>query len=76
MPWSRQFSPPIILTDGRKLETLTQARELMLSLPAFHRHGIVWTLVAKRLDEAASDNVAVSELQEMLLRGLKAAGLL
>jgi hypothetical protein len=76
MPWSRQFSPPIVLTDGRKLETLTQARELMLSLPAFQRHGIVWTLVAKRLDEAASDNVAVSEVQEMLVRGLKAAGLL
>jgi hypothetical protein len=76
MLWSRQFKPPIILTDGRKLETLTQARELMLSLPAFRRHEIVWSLVAKRLDEAASDNVAVSELQEMLLRGLKAAGLL
>jgi hypothetical protein len=76
MAWSRNLSEPIALTDGRKLETLSQARELTVSLPAFQRHGIVWSLVAKRLDEAASDNGAVSELQEMLVRALKAAGLL
>jgi hypothetical protein len=76
MPWSHELSSPIVLNDGRKLETLSQARELMVSLPAFQRHGIVWTLIAKRLDEAASGNISVSELQEILLRGLKAAGLL
>jgi hypothetical protein len=76
MPWSRNLSAPIALIDGRMLETLSQAREMMLSLPAFQRHGIIWSLIAKRLDEAASDNVAVSELQGILLRGLKNAGLL
>jgi hypothetical protein len=76
MAWTRNLSAPIALTDGRTLETLSQVREIMLSLPAFQRHGIIWSLIAKRLDEAASDNAAVSEVQGMLLHGLKAAGLL
>jgi hypothetical protein len=76
VPWSRKLSSPIILTDGRKLETLNQVREAMLSISVDKRHEILWRRIAALLDAAASGNLTVAELQEMLLRGLRDAGLL
>jgi hypothetical protein len=48
----------------------------MLSIPDGQRHGILWRHIAALLDAAAAGNLTVSELQTMLLRGLKDAGLI
>jgi hypothetical protein len=76
MAWSRELRYPITLKDGRKLEILGQAREIMLSVPDVARNGILWRHVAALLEAAAAGNAPVSEVQGMLMRGLKAAGLL
>jgi hypothetical protein len=40
MPWTRKLTPPIELKDERRLETLADVRELMLSIPESHlRNG-------------------------------------
>ena len=33
MGWSRKLSPPLVLRDGRVLQTLSEAREMILGLP-------------------------------------------
>jgi hypothetical protein len=38
MSWSRRFDVPIALPDGRRLQTLDDARRHLLALPA-RRHG-------------------------------------
>jgi hypothetical protein len=76
MLWSLKLAQPIALKDGRTIATLGQAREMMLSVPPNHRQGAVWRYVAELLTEAAADRASVAEVEEMLLRGLKGAGLL
>jgi hypothetical protein len=76
MPWSRKLAEPIALKDGRTIATLGDAREMMLSIPPNHRQDAVWRYHAELLDEAAADRASVAEVEEMLLRGLRAAGLL
>lgn len=76
VPWSRKLSSPIILTDGRKLETLKQVREAMLSIEMDERHGTLRRRITALLEAAASGNLTLSELQEMLLPGLRDVGLI
>lgn len=42
MPWNRKLKPPLTLTDGRRLETLADARLLFLGLPELHRSTAHW----------------------------------
>jgi hypothetical protein len=56
MPWSRKLATPITLNDGRTIATLSQARELMLSLPITNRHGDMWRYTAGLLNVAAAYN--------------------
>ena len=55
MTWSRAFSQPIILTDGRKVETLYEAGQLVLTLPERHRADGHWVHAMERLLAAAED---------------------
>jgi hypothetical protein len=73
MPWSRPLTTPIELKDGRTIATLAEVREMMLSIPLHVRRGDVWRYAAELLDEAANDKAAVTEVEEMLVRGLTAA---
>jgi hypothetical protein len=76
MPWTRKFAEPITLKDGRTIATLGEAREMMLSVPPYHRQGAVWRYAAELLDEAAADRASVVEVEEILWRGLRTAGLI
>jgi hypothetical protein len=76
MPWSRQFSAPIVLKDGRVIATLGDARELMLAIPALHRHEAIWRATADLLNEGAAFQDLVPDAEDQLLRALKAEGLL
>jgi hypothetical protein len=76
MPWTRKLANKIKLKDGRTIGTLNQARELLLSIPPPQRETSLWRYIAKALDDAASERASVEEVQAMLIRGLKIAGLL
>jgi hypothetical protein len=73
MPWSRKLSAPLVLKDGRVISTLGQAREMMLSVPPDVRREPVWRYITEFLDDAAADKASVAHVEELLLRGLKAA---
>jgi hypothetical protein len=78
MPWSRQFSQPIILNDGRTIVTLDHARATVLTVPPPHRRGDMWRYTSDLLKQAATDNSSVArvEAEAQFLRALKAEGLL
>jgi len=76
MPWSRPLSEPIVLKDGRRVTTLAEVRELIVSIPPRYRQGAGWRYLGEFLGEAADDRATVAEVEEMLLKGLKGAGLL
>jgi hypothetical protein len=54
MPWSRVLHP-FILADGRKVETLYEAGQLVLTLPVRHRANGHWVHAMERLMAAAED---------------------
>jgi hypothetical protein len=76
MPWSRRLNNPIALKDGRTVATLAHMRELTLSIPVEVRRGGPWRYIPELLKEAAADRASVTAVEEMLLRGLRVAGLL
>jgi hypothetical protein len=78
MPWTRKFPAPITLKDGRTIETLGHAREMMLSLSPVRRRCDVWHYAADLLNEAAADHsyILPAEAEAQFLRALKAEGLL
>src|SRR5579863_6419039 len=55
MTWSRAFSKPFILADGRKVETLYEAGQLMLTLSERHRANGHWVHAMERLLAAVED---------------------
>jgi hypothetical protein len=76
MTWARKFAKPIALKDGRTIATISDGRELMLSLPPIHRRGAVWQYAAELLNEAAADKDSVPDAEAQLERALKAEGLI
>src|SRR5260370_19807568 len=78
MPSSRKLTEPIVLKVGRTIATLSQAREMMLSIPIDRRRGEMWRYIAELLNEAAADNTASAHVdaEGQLIRALKAEGLL
>jgi hypothetical protein len=78
MPWSRKLATLIVLKDGRTIATLSQAREMMLSLSPIRRRADMWRYTADLLNEAAADNSYVphEEAEAQFLRSLKAEGLM
>ena len=53
MPWSRRFDRPIILPNGKKLETLDDARAYILALPKSKQAATEWQTAAGELLKAA-----------------------
>lgn len=58
MTWSRKFDTPIILPDGRKLVTLRDAAEYILSLPEETQAERPWQFAAECLKNAADREIA------------------
>jgi hypothetical protein len=76
MTWARKLAKPIALKDGCKIETLGEAREMMLSLPPIHRRSPVWRFAAELLNYVAADRASVSDAEAQFTRALKAEGLI
>jgi hypothetical protein len=72
MPWDRRFGVPIALLDGRTITTLSDAREVLLTIARTARRGAVWRYLSQLLIEAAADRGSMTEVGEMLSRGLNA----
>jgi hypothetical protein len=70
MPWDRRFGVPIALLDGRTIATLSDAREVLLTVTPTARRGAVWRYLSTLLIDAAGDRASMIEVEEMLLRGL------
>ena len=78
MPWVRKFSEPIALKDGRLLESLADARGVMLSLPVSYQRTPHWQQSSDLLLKAASRDgaFALAQAQAQLPRTLRIAGLI
>ena len=55
MTWSRAFPESFILADGRKVETLSDAGQLVVGLPERNRANGYWVHAMERLMAAAED---------------------
>jgi hypothetical protein len=75
MPWDAKFWRPIVLKDGRKVTTLSEARVLILSLPDLHQAN-PQQYAAKMLLLASGSKSTIDQAQTHLLRALKAEGLI
>jgi hypothetical protein len=73
MPWTRQLPAPLVLNDG---QTLSDARALILALPARHQRNEHWQYAAALLLEAATSRGALKEVAAQFERALRAEGLL
>jgi hypothetical protein len=76
MPWDQRFSVPIALLDGRTIATLSDAREMMLSLSPSQRRLAVWRFASLMLIDAAFDNGRLEQAELLFTRALKAERLL
>jgi hypothetical protein len=76
MPWSREFSAPIALKDGRSITTLGQGRALMLNLPVRNQVRPYWQYTAELLLIASRDDDALDQARAQMSRALMIEGLL
>jgi hypothetical protein len=76
MPWSFKLSSPIALKDGRRLETLADARAFIFALPERYSESPHLKLAVRMLDEASKDWMLVSEAEAQIRVALKAEGLI
>jgi hypothetical protein len=76
MPWSRNLTTPITLKDGRTIATLSEAREMMLSLSPSQRRLAVWRFTSLMLADVAIDDARLEEAELLLTRALKVERLL
>jgi len=53
MAWTSKFKTPLALQDEQTIETLVDARALILSLPEFQQRRPYWEYAAQRLRDAA-----------------------
>jgi hypothetical protein len=72
MPWDRRFGVPIALLDGRTITTLSDAREVLLTIAPTARRGAMWRYLSQLFIDAAAGRASTIEVEEMLLRGLNA----
>jgi hypothetical protein len=77
MVWSRKLIPPLVLKDGRVLETLSDARDMILGLPEGRRGEPYWRHAADLLRYAAeNDREAIDDMRAQLNRALYRDGLI
>lgn len=76
MPWSAPLSKPLTLRDGKKLETLADARRLILTLPDGDQERNAWQKAAELLMaaadggdvDAATEQVAAALFMQAMVR--------
>lgn len=76
MPWTREFIEPIILTDGRSLSTLAEARAFIKALPPERRRTEHWLYAEGLLAEAAIGRGGLPEATAQMKGALKVEGLI
>jgi len=78
MNWTSKFPKPIALKDGRKIMSLIQARDLIITLPSPHLKNAHWEYATDLIFDAArtGDDVAIIMAYEQFTRALKAESLL
>jgi hypothetical protein len=77
MTWSRKLIPPLVLKDGRVLETLSDARDMILGLAEGRQHEPYWQHAADLLRYAAEiDKEAIDDVRAQLNRALYRDGLI
>jgi hypothetical protein len=76
MPWTDEFWKPIRLKDGRVLNTLGDARELIATLPALKQAEGHWQDVEEMLSRASIAPSARDDALGAVVRALKTDDLL
>ena len=76
MAWTEPFWKPIKLRDGRALNTLADARELIAALPASKQAESRWQNSQALLTRASTSSSAMDEALTVVLGALKAEGLI
>jgi hypothetical protein len=76
--WSYKFARPIMLKDGRKIATLAEARDFVLSLPDASQLAPFWQYAVSLMLEVAyrSGKPALAGARMQFTAALKAEGLL
>ena len=64
--WHSQLSHPIVLRDGTKLETLSEARAFILGEPSHIQERISWQEAAELLMAAAEDGARIKDATEQI----------
>jgi len=74
MPWTSKFKTPLALKDGRTIETLADARAVILSLPKYSQRRAYWGYAATLLMAAAQGGKreAIEDAYWQPMRALKA----
>ena len=71
MSWSRKLIPTLVLKDGRRIETLSDARNLILGLLEGQQRAPHWRHAADLLIYAAeNDKEAIDDVRAQLCRAL------
>lgn len=76
MNWDMKFWRPVKLKNGRTIETLADARDLMRALPEFRRRNPEWQFAAGLLARASEATSLLDDALAQLLRALKAEELI
>jgi hypothetical protein len=78
MAWSHKLSETIALKGGRKITTLGDVREIMLSIPLASRKDSKWRYLGELSKDAAANNSygPRPHLEKQLIVALRAEGLL
>jgi hypothetical protein len=77
MSWTRRLRVPITLKDGTRLITLSDARQLIMSLPELHVRNPDWQLAGDLLLAASGgDQTAFDKVGIQLRIALKKEGLI
>jgi hypothetical protein len=76
MAWETKFWKPVKLKNGRTIETLGDARDLIRSLPQFRRRNSEWQFALELLARASEATSLADDALAQLLRALKAEGLI
>lgn len=76
MPWTSRLREPIALRDGRRIETLADARALMLDLPEFQQLRPWWQYAGELALAAADDDGELIDAWAQLRRALQRDGMI
>jgi hypothetical protein len=79
MSWIRKLPSPLHLKDARRLSTLRDAADLILSLPERLKANVHWEHAAELMMKAAKPTASAADVEafgDQFLRALKAERLI